>query len=409
MGLLKTAPKALSDGKLSQTKLSQKKLSTAQLTNMQAQGLRWIDADHTDTQGTGLTRQGGAGPTDHKALNFTSQTSMIPIFNEQVGQSPYSAQRTDDEQVLIFEHEKPIAKVKAPEEPRFYQLTTADGIPYRQIATLHSKNVLATTVLQTCVRYRNRDTSCQFCAIEESLKNGKTIERKTPEQLAEVAKAAVELDGIQQIIMTTGTPKTSDRGAALLAESARAIRAVVDIPIQAQCEPPDSDDWFVTLKEAGVDALGMHMEAVTDRVRKSIMPGKASVSMERYMEAYKAAVAVFGPGNVSTYILAGLGDTEAEILAMSEQLIDIGVYPFVVPFVPVASTPLENHPMPDPEMMHRLLSKLGPAIAARGITSDSTKAGCAKCGACSTLKSYEQSEANASNAKDQYNGGQHYA
>ena len=107
------------------------------------------------------------------------------------------------------------------------------------------------------------------------------------------------------------------------------------------------------------------------------------------MQAYRAAVNVFGAGNVSTYILAGLGDTEAEILAMSEQLIDIGVYPFVVPFVPVAGTPLENHPMPDPEMMHRILSQLGPAIAARGIQSDSLKAGCAKCGACSTLKSYE--------------------
>ena len=52
-----------------------------------------------------------------------------------------------------------------------------------------------------------------------------------------MTKAAVELDGVTQLVMTTGTPKTLDRGAAVLTESAKAIKAVVDIPIQGQCEP----------------------------------------------------------------------------------------------------------------------------------------------------------------------------
>lgn len=369
-------------------------LSNQQLTQIQTQGIRWIEPGSL-----GLTRTGGAGPTDHKALSFDSQTSMIPVFNEQIQRSPFSAKPdAGNEQVLIFEHEKLIAKAAMPGKPKFYELTTCDGTPYWKIATLHSKDVLATTVLQTCVRYRNRDTSCQFCAIEESLTSGKTIPHKTPELLAEVARAAVELDGVKQMIMTTGTPKTLDRGAAVLVESARAVRAVVDIPIQAQCEPPDDDIWFQRLKDAGVDALGMHLEAVSDRVRKSIMPGKATVPISRYMSAFKAAVEVFGKGNVSTYILAGLGDTEDEIIAMSLELVELGVYPFVVPFVPVAGTPLEHHPMPKADMLDRIFSQLGPALYHAGITSESLKAGCAKCGACSSLKSYEQEVAHGSAA-----------
>lgn len=364
-------------------------LSNQQLTQIQTQGLRWVESGNL-----GLTRTGGAGPTDHKALNFDSQTSMIPVFNEQIQRSPFSAKpAADGEQILIFEHEKLIAKAAMPGRPKFYERSTSDGIPYWKIATLHSKDVLATTVLQHCVRYRNRETSCQFCAIEESLKADKTIAHKTPQMLAEVARAAVELDGVKQLIMTTGTPKTLDRGAAVLVESAAAVRAVVDIPIQAQCEPPDDDVWFQRLKDAGVDALGMHLEAVSDRVRKTIMPGKATVPLSRYMSAFKAAVAVFGAGNVSTYILAGLGDTEEEIIAMSLQLIDMGVYPFVVPFVPVAGTPLEHHPMPNAESLDRIFSQLGPALYRQGITSESLKAGCAKCGACSSLKSYEKETA----------------
>lgn len=362
-------------------------LDKQQITQIQTQGLRWIDSENI-----GLSRRGGAGPTDHKALSFEQQTSMVPVFSEQANSSPFSAQVDESGgQVLIFEEDKLLGSASLPKAPRFYDLSTSDGIPYSHIATLHSNNVLATTVLQTCVRYRNRDTSCQFCAIEESLKAGKTIAQKTPEQLAEVAKAAVELDGIEQMIMTTGTPAGLDRGAKVLTACAAAVKQAVDIPIQAQCEPPADDFWFDRMKAAGVDALGMHLEAVTDRVRKEIMPGKATVPLSRYFSAYKAAVKVFGEGNVSTYILAGLGDTEDEILTISEKLIDIGVYPFVVPFIPVAGTPLANAPMADSAMLDRLFNKLGPAISARGINSADQAAGCAKCGACSSLKSYENS------------------
>ncbi|MFV1428260.1 radical SAM protein, partial [Klebsiella pneumoniae] len=160
-------------------------------------------------------------------------------------------------------------------------------------------------------------------------------------------RAAVELDGVKHMVMTTGTPSGSDRGARILVESALAIKAAVNLPLQGQCEPPGDAKWFTRMKEAGIDALGMHLEAVTPEVRARIMPGKAQVSVEQYLEAFADAVAVFGRGQVSTYILAGLGDTPEAILSLSQTLIGLGVYPFVVPFVPISGTPLEHHPAPD--------------------------------------------------------------
>ena len=154
-------------------------------------------------------------------------------------------------------------------EPNFYKEATSDGIPFWKIARFHSKDVLATTVLQNCIRYNDKDTSCQFCAIGESLKYDTTVVNKKPHHLAEVAKRAVELDGVSQFIMTTGTPASSDRGAKILFESVRAVAAKVDIPIQVQCEPPDDFSWFNKLKEAGASSIGMHLEAVSNRVRKS--------------------------------------------------------------------------------------------------------------------------------------------
>jgi radical SAM protein (TIGR04043 family) len=143
------------------------------------------------------------------------------------------------------------------------------------------------------------------------------------------------------------------------------------------------------MRASGIDTLGMHIEAVTPAVRERIMPGKASVPLERYMAAFDAAVPVFGRGQVSTYILAGLGDTREAILDMCAQLIARGVYPFVVPFVPISGTPLEDHPAPAPTFMHEILGPLARMLKVAGLRGEAIKAGCGKCGACSALSTYE--------------------
>jgi radical SAM protein (TIGR04043 family) len=354
------------------------------LSDLQSLGMRLLNVDE------GVSRTGGAGPSDHKAVKIAGQTVMVPVFTHSAFKSPFVARRNGrDEWVLLYEGIV-VAPLEFPRRPRFYEGVTRDGIPYWKIATLHSHDVLATTILQNCVRYANRETACQFCAIGLSLHARSTIARKTPEQLAEVAKAAVTLDGVRHMVLTTGTPPGDDRGAAVLAESAQAIKGAVDLPIQGQCEPPDDDAWFGKLAEAGIDSLGMHLEAVSESVRERIMPGKANVSVGRYLQAFDAAVRVFGRGQVSTYILAGLGDSEEQIVAMSERLVALGVYPFVVPFVPIGGTPLENHPAPAPAFMRSLLDKVARVVERGGLSSSDIKAGCGRCGACSSLRAREE-------------------
>ena len=356
------------------------------ITELQSRGLRLLDPS-----AGAPSRRGGAGPSDHKAVTVDGRTIMVPVLTASAQDSPFVADTPAADGTSALKRDGiPIASISFPRQPRFYKLQTFDGIAYWKIAQLHSADVLATTVLQTCVRYGNRKTACQFCAIGQSLAAGRTINRKTPEQLAEVARAAVLLDGVKHMVLTTGTPNFTDRGASLLAESAFAIKAAVDLPIQGQCEPPDDPAWFRRMKAAGIDSLGMHLEAVTPEVRRRIMPGKASVSVEQYLKAFELAVQEFGRGQVSTYILAGLGDTREAILGFCASLIARGVYPFVVPFVPIGGTPLEGRPAPSPEFMRSVLEPLGAMLAEAGLRSRDIKAGCGKCGACSTLAAYER-------------------
>lgn len=355
------------------------------MTDLQSRGLRLLDPD-----AGAASRRGGAGPSDHKAVTVDGRTIMVPVHTAGAWHSPFVAEAPDAAgRSTVRLKGIPVAQVSFPRPPRFYALQTLEGVPYSHIATLHGADVLATTVLQTCIRYESRRKACKFCAIGQSLAAGRTIARKTPEQLAEVARAAVLLDGVRHMVLTTGTPPTPDRGAQVLCDSAFAIKAAVDLPLQGQCEPPDDDRWFARLQAAGIDALGMHLEAVTPAVRARIMPGKADVPLARYMEAFAAAVAVFGRGQVSTYILAGLGDSREAILETCGALAAMGVYPFVVPFVPISGTPLEDHPAPAPEFMQSILQPLGAMLAAAGLRSGDIKAGCGRCGACSTLASYE--------------------
>jgi radical SAM protein (TIGR04043 family) len=355
------------------------------LSELQTHGLRLLDSS-----AGAASRRGGAGPTDHKAVTVLGTTIMVPVHTQGAAKSMYVATPPDRRGVSILQSDDGVVcEISFPPQPRFYGLTTAEGIPFWKIALLHSRDTLATTLLQTCVRYGNSATKCQFCAIGESLKAGRTIAKKTPEQLAEVAAAAQRLDGVANVVMTTGTPPTDDRGAAVLSECAAAIKSATGLPIQGQCEPPADFGWFARMREAGVDSLGMHLEAWDETVRRRIMPGKAEVTRAFYLEAFTAAVQIFGRGQVSTYLLAGLGDTVESLHEAARVLIDLGVYPFIVPFVPVTGTPLAAHQPASAEFLRSVFGPVGRWLSEAGMTSNTVKAGCAKCAACSTLSTFE--------------------
>jgi radical SAM protein (TIGR04043 family) len=372
--------------------INQMTAEPALLAELQSMGVDLADG----AAQAGPGRRGGAGPSDHRALSLGGSTVMVPlapaggsryrlrVLAGQAGAGPRTQLLRDGEPALDVD-------VELPAPPRFYALATADGVPYPKIALLHSRRVLASTVMQSCVRYNDPAQACQFCAIGTSLAEGRTLARKSPAQLAEVAEAAFRLDGVEQVVLTTGTPATPDRGAAHLAACTAAIkRAVPELPVQVQCEPPDDFAWFERLRAAGADTLGMHLEAVEPAVRAEVMPGKAETSIERYLEAFAAAVAVFGRGQVSTYLIAGLGDAPASLVAMARRLLALGVYPFLVPFVPIAGTPFAGRPRPTAELMRGLYEEVGGLIRAHGVFAADMKAGCGKCGACSALSAYEE-------------------
>ena len=328
-----------------------------------------------------LHRRAGAGPSDDGHWLLDGAPATLPMAAD----SPWAA---DEHGVLTRDGVVIDAAVAPVARPRFYELETEDGVPYEQIARLHGSHVLATTVVQTCVRYTDENTRCRFCTIEESLNAGTTTQVKRPEQIAEVAAAAVRLDGVRQLVMTTGTSNGPDRGARHLARCVAAVRrAVPRMPIQIQIEPPADLAWIGYLHGAGARAIGIHIESLDQAVRERWTPGKATVPLERYEQAWKEAVRVFGSNRVSTYLLIGLGEEPDRLVAGARRLIAMGVYPFVVPYRPLvgALSHADGVPAPSHELVADITDRVARELRRAGMRGAAQEAGCAACGACSSL------------------------
>jgi radical SAM protein (TIGR04043 family) len=349
------------------------------IVELQSYGVR---VESTDVQG----RKGGAGPTDSGMVYLDGMPVTFPFTGDYLTDSPFSL-RQHGEEWTLYRGDEPLARADVPPRPKIYDLETEDGIPYWQIALLHLDS-LASTVIQTCVHWGTPD-QCTFCGIEVSLEVGATIPVKKPEQLAEVAKAAKELDGAVDVTLTTGTTRAADRGARYLGRCARAIREASGLPVQAQFEPPEDFSVFEALKEQGVGTVGMHVETFDPEVLERVGPAKARTGVEGYFRAWEAAVEVFGPGQVTTYVILGMGEDPELTVEGCRRAVDLGVYPFVVPLRPVAGSLMEDELPPPPDYVESLYRQITPYVTSHGLGSWDVNAGCARCRACSGMATFE--------------------
>jgi radical SAM protein (TIGR04043 family) len=347
---------------------------------LQASGLR------TDVPTEG--RVGGAGPSDVSMLWVDDVAVTLDTDPDRSAGSPFELRADGDDTFAVYEDGRRVAPARTQSHPRYYDLTTADGIPYWKIALLHLDS-LASTVLQTCAYWGNSD-QCAFCGIAVSLEAGRTTAKKTPAQLAEVAVAARDLDGAVDVTLTTGSLNRRDRGALYISKCATAIKEACGLPVQVQFEPPDDLSVLDEVHAAGVDAVGMHLETFDPEVLARVAPGKAATGIDGYYRAWERAVEVFGRGRVSTYVILGMGEDRALTEEGCRRAIEMGVYPFVVPLRPVPGTLMADARPPAPDYVASIYRAVSAMLADAGFDHADAGAGCARCQACSGLSAWER-------------------
>lgn len=342
-------------------------------------------------------RRGGAGPADAGMVYIDGFPVTIPFAAEYATRSPFVL-RGDGDMWAVYRDGEKVGMATLPPRPRYYDLTTSDGIPYWKIALLHLDS-LASTVIQTCA-YWGTDDQCRFCGIELTLQAGQTIPAKKPQHLAEVAAAARELDGVVDVTLTTGSTRGKDRGALYVGRCAQAIKEATDLPVQAQFEPPEDLSALETVKAMGVDTVGIHVESFDPAVLAWVAPPKARTGIDGYFKAWERAVEVFGPGQVTTYVILGMGEDPDLTVKGCRRAVDMGVYPFVVPLRPVPGSLMGDFLPPPPRYVESIYKLVAPYLVSRGLGSWDVHAGCARCNACSAMRAFEEGDHDRAGRRD---------
>jgi radical SAM protein (TIGR04043 family) len=346
---------------------------------LQAEGLR--------TAAPVEGRKGGAGPSDVGMLWVEGFPITLDTDPSTTASSPFELRLQGDD-FAIFEGGSRVAGARPSTRPRFYDLTTSEGIPYWKIALLHLDS-LASTVLQTCAYWGNED-QCAFCGIGVSLAAGRTIAKKRPDQLAEVACAARELDGAVDVTLTTGSTRAPDKGALYLGQCANAVKLASGLPVEVQFEPPEDLAVIDQVHDLGADTAGIHVESFDPEVLARVAPAKARTGIDGYLRAWERAVACFGEGQVTTYVILGMGEDLELTVEGCRRAADMGVYPFIVPLRPVGGSLMERWSPPPHADVERVVRRVMPFLEARGLRSTTARAGCSRCQACSPMAAVEQ-------------------
>lgn len=133
------------------------------------------------------------------------------------------------------------------------------------------------------------------------------------------------------------------------------VRSRCDVPISVSCQPVNAET-MTKLAKAGVERIGIPLDAATEEIFDRIKgkEAKGPYSWKKQLQTLEDAVGIFGKGKVSTHLIAGLGETEKDMMQTIQHCVDIDVCPGLFAFTPVPGTELESFSPPSFSMYRRV-------------------------------------------------------
>jgi len=207
-----------------------------------------------------------------------------------------------------------------------------------------------TTAYLLMCRREKCTANCGFCPqARQSKGRADMLSRVTwpvfpTQQVVEGVEQAAREQKIRRVcVQSLNYPEAFDDVLSLVKE----IRSRTDVPISVSCKPLEKNK-LKAWAEAGVNRVSIALDAATEKIFDKVKGRDIGgpYSWEKQHQALMDAVKVFGEGLVSTHLIVGLGETEKELCQAIQRCIDLGVYPGLFAFTPIAGTALEYNPSP---------------------------------------------------------------
>lgn len=130
-------------------------------------------------------------------------------------------------------------------------------------------------------------------------------------------------------------------GTAPLLSAVTRLKAVSDLPLSLSAWIGDEEEAGALIA-AGVERISISLDVVNPAAFKKIKGGSLQERLDLLLACARSL-----PGRISTHIICGLGETEAEALSMIDLLNRAKVTVALFAFVPLKGTPLEKLTPPE--------------------------------------------------------------
>ena len=125
-------------------------------------------------------------------------------------------------------------------------------------------------------------------------------------------------------------------------EEVESIASHLHIPTSVSVNPLSSE-ILRRLKRVS-DHIGIGLDAMNPKIFKQVRrPG----SWDSYIAFIRRAIDVFGRGRAVVHLIAGLGETLDEAVALMRFFYSVGAKVSLFAFTPSPGTPMQHHPRPD--------------------------------------------------------------
>jgi lipoyl synthase len=118
---------------------------------------------------------------------------------------------------------------------------------------------------------------------------------------------------------------------------AQRITSNVTTPLSLLVAPPTLNERRLqAFKDAGADMIGIGLDAVTEdlfRTLRTDVP-KGGLKWGQYWRIVDSAREIFGPWKVNCHTLVGLGETDADLMAIFERLLERQIFSYLFCFNP---------------------------------------------------------------------------
>jgi radical SAM protein (TIGR04043 family) len=262
-------------------------------------------------------------------------TTVLIINGKFAEKSPFHMVKADSGRYEIWENDEKFTDIIMMPRPRYYDLTTSDGIPMSDVAVIGEPEHLRSVLNQRC-GYQRIGKGCKFCAIESWWAG---YMDKTPAQVAEVAEAAYSEGMAKHVTLSTGTKLSRDKGLEDLVEAAKLIKKRASVTMTLNFEPLTDFSLLESLlregKEAGATTALCNIECFDESLREDIMPMKGKNTIKDYMKVWEKCLDIFDDNEVYTMAIAGLGESDETMLKGVEMAASMGVVCSIVPHTPM--------------------------------------------------------------------------